>query len=169
MSDPTPFVFATNGRRFATTPVAVQAIIVNPERQILLLNSPTRQQGWQVISGALEAKEPLLDGTLREVAEEIGTAVAVRPLGLVHAETFSYDDQVPFMLSTYYLFAYEGGQIVPGDDMIGSDFRWWHLTDLQATDLHLHASTKLWLLERALTLFELWRDEAQRPLQPKIN
>jgi hypothetical protein len=59
-------------RRFAAFPVAVQAILVNSDERFLLLFNPVGDQGWQVVSGALEAGETLLEGTLREVREELG-------------------------------------------------------------------------------------------------
>ena len=65
-------------RRFATPAVAIQAIIINHAEEILLLSSPNRKQGWQVVSGALEASETLLDGTSREVYEELGDDIRVR-------------------------------------------------------------------------------------------
>jgi len=64
--------------------MALQAIVVNPAEQILLTYSPTRKHGWQVVSGAQEAKETILDETLREVYEELGAEVCVCPLGVVH-------------------------------------------------------------------------------------
>ena len=72
-------------RHFITSAVAVQAIIINRAEQVLLLNSPTQNQGWQVVSGALEAKETLLGANLREVSEELGSELIIRPLGLVNA------------------------------------------------------------------------------------
>lgn len=157
-------------RPFVTTPIALQAIIMNDEEQFLLLNSPRRQQGWQTVSGAIEAGETILGGTLREVGEELGESVRVRPLGIVHAETFHYDERVRFMVSTYYLMVYEGGEIVPGDDMAGSEARWWLLDELvNEVDLHFHDSIKLWLLRRSVDLYRLWKDEGERPLQPLLD
>ena len=165
-----PFVTAAGSRqrRFATSAVAIQAIITNQAEEILLLSSPTRKQGWQVVSGALEAGETLLDGTLREVYEELGEDIRVRPLGTVHVETFHYDENVRYMLSTYYLFAYEGGKIQPGDDMIGSEYRWWSLSDLDENKLVFHASAKPWMLERAIDLYRLWLNQPELPLQPAL-
>lgn len=156
-------------RQFATSAVALQAIIVNPERQILLLSSPTRNQGWQLVSGALEAGETLLAGTMREVCEELGAEIQVRPLGAVHIETFHYDEQVKFMLSSYYLFAYQGGAILPGDDMIGSEYHWWNKVELEAKGVRFHASTKPWLLKRAIELYDLWAQEKDVPLQQSLS
>ncbi len=161
-------ILAKNGRPFAASAVALQAIIINKQEQILLLNSPTRSQGWQVVSGALETGETVLDGTLREVGEEAGPEARVRPLGVIHAQTFHYDKNVLFMIGIYYLLAYEGGKIAPGDDMAGSAFRWWNLDDLAAAKPHLHPSTIPWMLRRAVDLYRLWRDEGERPLQPAI-
>ena len=69
-----PTVYSQKERPFTTSAIALQAIIINKQEQILLLNSPTRNQGWQVISGALDAGETILDGVCREVAEEAGAA-----------------------------------------------------------------------------------------------
>lgn len=170
MSQQQPVIYCAGARKrpFTTSAVALQAILINDQEQILLLNSPTRNQGWQVISGALAAGETVLAGTLREVGEEAGPDVRVRPLGVTHVQTFHYDENVPFMIGIYYLLAYESGKIMPGDDMAGSAFRWWHLDDLAAAAPHLHPSTIPWMLRRAVDLYRLWRDEGERPLQPAI-
>jgi 8-oxo-dGTP pyrophosphatase MutT (NUDIX family) len=156
-------------RHFITSAIAVQAIIINRAEQVLLLNSPTRNQGWQVVSGALEAKETLLGATLREVSEELGGELIVRPLGLVHAQTFHYDHQVQYMLSTHYLFEYQNGNIFPGDDMSGSKFQWWSLPDLEYKNLDMHPSTTIPLLKRAIQLFRLWVNEDYFPLQEELQ
>lgn len=152
-------------RQFAMSAVAVQAIIVNQNQQVLLLSSPTRKQGWQFVSGALESGETLLAGTLREVHEELGKDVQVRPLGTVHLESFHYDKQVQFMLASYYLFAYQGGHITPGDDMKGSTYRWWSMKEVKENGTGFHRSTKPWLLRRAIELYNLWEKESDQPLQ----
>jgi ADP-ribose pyrophosphatase YjhB (NUDIX family) len=164
-----PTIIAQNGRSFAASAVALQAIIINEKEEILMLNSPTRKQGWQIISGGLEAEETILDGTLREVHEEAGEAIQVRPLGLVHTQTFQYDPGIPHMIGTYYLFAYEGGRIVAGDDMVGSEVRWWSLSDLSNKQPTLHPSAKPWMLKRAVDLYRLWRDGEKVPLQPELR
>lgn len=162
-----PTLQAANGRTFATVPIALQAILINQQEQILLLNSPTRKQGWQVVSGGLEAGETVQDGTLREVREELGTAVRVRPLGVVHAQSFHYDESVRYMVGIYSLLAYEGGDIVPGDDMAGSEMRWFSLAELQTEPLNRHVTAQPWMLARAVELYRLWREE-NPPLQPEI-
>ena len=113
MPNTPPVITNVSGtRRFAGSAVALQAVVVNAAEQILLLASPTRHPdgAWQVVSGALEAGETVLEGTLREVREELG-AIQVRPLGTVHVETFHYDAQVQFMIGIYSLLVYEGGDV----------------------------------------------------------
>jgi 8-oxo-dGTP pyrophosphatase MutT (NUDIX family) len=122
-----------------------------------------------VVSGALEAKETLLGATLREVSEELGSELIVRPLGLVHAQTFHYDRQVQYMLSIHYLFEFQDGSIFPGDDMAGSEFQWWSLPDLEHKDLDLHASITIPLVKRAIQLFRLWVNEDNFPLQEELQ
>ncbi|MEJ2748504.1 MAG: NUDIX domain-containing protein [Anaerolineae bacterium] len=168
MSTSQPDIISLKGRPFAASAIALQAVIVNDQEQILLLNSPTRNQGWQTISGGLEAGEAILDGVKREVAEEVGPEVQVRPLGVVHAQTFHYDENVRFMVGIYYLLAYEGGKIVPGDDMAGSACRWWSLDELDDATLHRHPTVIPWMLRRAITLYRLWRNDPERPLQPDL-
>ena len=170
MSSNQPFVTTAGPRyrQFATSAIAVQAVVVNKKEQVLLLAKPDGEKLWQIVSGALEAGETLLDGTLREVSEELGRDIRVRPLGVVHVETFHFDENVPFMLGTYYLFAYLGGNIVPGDDMAGSDFRWWSFAKLEEETPKLHPSSKLWILKRAVELYRLWIEQPDMPLQPVL-
>jgi len=130
MPTPQPFMIAAQGRRFACSAVAVQAIIVNEDERTLLLSSPTRNRPgeWQVISGSLEAAETVLEGVLREVREEAGPQLQVRPLGMVHAHSFHFDPQVQYMIGIHYLLAYEGGEVQPGDDdMHDAHYRWWSI------------------------------------------
>ena len=169
MSPTQPVIFSARERPFAASAVALQAVIVNEQEQILLLNNPRRNRGWQVVSGALEAGETILDGALREVGEEVGSAVRVRPLGVLHAQTFHYDENVQFMIGIYYLMLYDGGKIVPGDDMVGSAFRWWGLKDLADETIQFHPSTIPWMLRRAVDFYRLWQNGLERPsLQPKL-
>ena len=171
MQNSQPFVTAAGPRhrKFTTSAIAVQAVVVNKNEQILLLAKSGDEQIWQIVSGGLEAGETLLDGTLREVGEELGEDIQVRPLGLVHAETFHFDENVPFMLGTYYLFAYQGGDVIPGDDMAGSDFRWWSVVELEEGTPKLHASSKLWMLKRAVELYRFWVEQPNVPLQPILG
>jgi ADP-ribose pyrophosphatase YjhB (NUDIX family) len=155
-------------RVFAAHPIALQAVIVNDKREILLLSSPRRNGAgqWQVISGGMEANETVLAGVLREAHEEAGADVRLRPLGVFHAQSFAYDEHIPYMVSIYYLLAYEGGRIVPGDDMADAEAKWWSLAALKAANVDFHPSTQMWLLETAVTCYNLWHNQPQPPLQP---
>ena len=162
LSQQPTIVDSTVKRRFACSAVAVQGIIVNQEGKVLLLSSPVRNKdgAWQVISGALEAQETILDGTLREIGEEVGENVHVRPLGPVHVHTFNYDESVTYMIGVYYLLAYEGGPVQPGDDMRGSEFRWWSVEELVANNVKLDVPPEgIWILKRAVELYHLWKDQ----------
>jgi NADH pyrophosphatase NudC (nudix superfamily) len=159
-----PTILSKRGRPFATSAIALQAIIINENEQFLLLSSPRRngRNEWQTVSGGLEAGETILEGILREVWEEVG-GIQVWPLTVLHSQSFHYDDSVRFMVGINYLLCYEGGAVVPGDDMIGSDFRWWGLDELATAVANgsatLHKSTHLWQLRRAVTLYRLLADD----------
>ena len=149
-------------RRFACSAVALQAIVVSGDEKTLLLSSPTRNPdgAWQVVSGAMEAGETVLEGTLREVREELGNDVRVRPLGTVHAQTFHYDENVQYMIAIYYLLAYEGGEIQPGDDMLGSQYRWWNVDELSHENVKIVVPPgQKWILKRAVELYRLWKEQ----------
>jgi len=167
MSNPQLYITTRDGRRrFACIPAAVLAIIVNEREEVLLLSHPRQHGGWQVINGAMEAGETVLQAALRETYEEAGSAIRVRPLGTVHVSTFPYDEKVRYMLSIAFLFAYDGGEIQPGDDMAGSEYRWWSLDELasEEVDLIVPPSEK-WVIQRAVDLYRLCNQEnaANRP------
>jgi ADP-ribose pyrophosphatase YjhB (NUDIX family) len=121
-----------------------------------------------VVNGALEAGETILDGALRETREEVGEEVRVQPLGSVHVSTFHYDENVKYMLSVGYLMAYEGGRIQPGDDMAGSQYKWWSLEELADENVKiLIPPEEKWLLERAVELHRVWKGK-DVDLQPAL-
>jgi 8-oxo-dGTP diphosphatase len=162
------FVTDAKGKRqFGCASVAVQGIIVNEAEQVLLLSHPERKGVWEVVSGAWEAGETLLQGVLREVGEEAGSSVRVRPLGTVHAQSFHYDANVRYMIGLFYLLAYEGGQVQPGDDMLGSRYRWWTLEELMDPSCKISVPQK-WILKRAVELYHLWVD-CEVELQPDLD
>ncbi len=165
-----PMITAANGiRRFACSTAAVLVFVVNEAEQILLLEHPRRHGAWEVVNGALEREETILAGVLRELHEEIGPSVQVRPLGTVHAYTYAYDARIQYMITICYLVAYEGGAIEPGDDMAGSAYRWWDPDELDAAGVRLLVPTdQPWLLRRAIELYRLWRGEAP-VLQPALD
>jgi 8-oxo-dGTP pyrophosphatase MutT (NUDIX family) len=164
-----PVVSSSKGkRRFACFPVAILAFVVNDAEELLLLAHPDRGGAWEVINGALEAGETVLEGALRETREEAGPDVQVRPLGTAHVSSFHYDDQVRYMISLSYLLAYEGGTVHPGDDMAGSEFAWWGLDDLMRDDVELLVPPEKWVAARAVELYRLWRDSSEE-LQPPLD
>jgi len=174
MTEPTalsqPHITTADGkRRFACSPVAVLAFIVNNREEILLLSHPDQGGGWQVVNGAMEAGETPLQAALRETYEEAGRGVQVRPLGTVHASAFHYDQNVRYMLSISYLFAYQGGQVQPGDDMAGSEYRWWRLDQIESGEVEIIIPPGgAWLAKRALDLYRLWAHD-DGPEQPGFD
>ena len=142
------------------------AFILNEKEEILLMAHPEQHGGWQVVNGAMEAGETVLEAVLRETQEEAGSDLKVRPLGTVHISTFHYDERVRYMLSIAYLLAYEGGEIQPGDDMQGSAHRWWSLEELASPEVEVIIPPGgKWLMGRAIDLYRLWKmdDGAYQP------
>jgi 8-oxo-dGTP diphosphatase len=148
-----PILTDPDGRPFACFPTVVLVFIVD-DGKLLLLSDPERLGRWQVIKGAIEAGESILDGALREVREEAGPEVRVRPLGTVHAQTL-WRDGMPYVV-VHYLMAYEGGEIQPGDDMLGSQVRWWDPTFPPGLEDPPSIRCPRWLVERAVELARLW-------------
>ena len=161
---------ARGKRQFAASAAAVLGFVVNPEERILLLAHPKRAGMWEVINGALDAAETVLDGALREVHEEAGAQLELRPLGIVHAYTFRYDDNVQYMISLCYLFAYEGGPVEPGDDMAGSAIHWASVDEIESGALSIYVPEHSpWLFRRAVELYRLWHAHPPLALQPPFT
>jgi ADP-ribose pyrophosphatase YjhB (NUDIX family) len=159
-------VVASSGRSFATFPAAVVVPIVSRRGELLLLGSQRRPGLWEPVNGAVEDGETLLEAALREVREEAGPDLRVRPLGVVHASSFAYDERVTRMISVVYLMAHEGGEAIAGDDMLGSQVRWATLSTIDAEQLRLLAPLdQAWLRRRTLELFWLWESEPAVLLQ----
>ena len=73
------------------------------------------------------------------------------------------------MFSISYVAAYEGGAVVPGDDMAGSQFRWFSLAELMQDDVHIIVlPDQKWLFARALDVYRLWKDQTVA-LQPPLG
>jgi 8-oxo-dGTP pyrophosphatase MutT (NUDIX family) len=167
MSSQHPTITNAKGTRtFDCLPAAVLAFIVTQNEQILMLSHPKRRGYWEVINGALDANETLVEGALREIREEAGTEIRVKPLGVIHAYTFRYDDSVQYMISVCYLMAYEGGDVHPGDDMQGSELRWFSLEELADENVKILAPRDKWLYTRAIDLFRLLKDQPVPELEP---
>jgi GrpB-like predicted nucleotidyltransferase (UPF0157 family)/ADP-ribose pyrophosphatase YjhB (NUDIX family) len=163
-------ITATSGRSFATFPAAVVVSIVNWREELLLLESQRRPGLWEPVSGAVEHDETLLEAALREVREEAGPDLRVRPLGVVHASTFAYDPRVPRMISVVYLMAHDGGAVVPGDDMRGSGVRWATISVIESDGLRLLPPLdQAWLRGRIVELFRLWKRRPAVELQGHLS
>ena len=159
-----------NGKgRFTCSPAALLVFIVNENNEILLLSHPKRKNTWEVVNGVYEGGETLLDGALRETYEEVGSEIRVRPLGTIHAYSFHYDPNIQHMISVCFLFSYEGGDIVPGDDMDGSEYRWWKWDDIVEEDVVISVPPgRKWIIKRAIDLYAHWKDMDDIELQPEL-
>jgi 8-oxo-dGTP pyrophosphatase MutT (NUDIX family) len=163
-------IAAASGRSFATFPAAVVVPIVNRRAELLLLESPRRPGWWEPVTGAVDNGETLLEAALREVREEAGPDLQVRPLGVVHASTFAYDVPIQRMISVVYLMAHQGGAAVPGDDMLGSRVRWATLDVIESDDLRLVPPLdQPWLRQRTVELYRLWESEPAVLLQGPLS
>ena len=170
MSAELPTFTASSGRRFACIPAAILAFIVNDDERILMLAHPNSKGRWEVINGALEHGETLLAGCLREIREEAGDQIEVRPLSLFHGYSFPYDENVPHMLSLCYLFACEGGDVIPGDDMANSQVRWVGADEIARDEVNVIVPRDMpWLFERAIELYRLLKDRPPVNHQPQFD
>ena len=167
MSNNQPMIEDSNGKSLACHAIALAAIIVDDDERILMLSHPIRNEdgSWEIVGGGLKREESVLEGTLREVHEEVGEDVQVRALGTVHVHTFYRDDTVQFNTGIYYLLAYHGGQVIPGGDMTGSKYRWWTLDEIEREHPEINTPRQQWILWRAIELYRLWKN-SDIDLQP---
>lgn len=164
-----PKIRAKSGREFASHSAGLVALIINSDERFLMLRSP-KQTGYEPVNGGFEGGESILDGMLREIREEAGADVRVRPMCSVHSSTFRYDDSIPHMLSMIFLFEYLGGDVLAGDDMAGSEVRWLSAADIRSGDYEiLVPRLQLWVYERAVKLYRLLKDENLPPLQVDMS
>ncbi len=154
-----PTVRSSNGKRiFACFPAAVMVFYINEHQEFLLLT--TGDDKWEIVSGAVEENESILDAAIRESLEELGIDIQIAPLGVVHTLSFDYDDAIPNMISVLYVMRFDGGSVVPGDDMSGAEYAWWNIDQIkQNIDKISKPERQLWLFERALELSESYRAE----------
>jgi 8-oxo-dGTP pyrophosphatase MutT (NUDIX family) len=157
---------ASGRRRFATSVAAVLGFIVDAEERILMLAQPTTPDAWQVVNGSLEREETILECVLRETSEEAGEHLRVRPLGVIHACTIHFDANVRYLISIYWLLAYEGGEVTPGSDMAGSEVRWFSVDELESGEVEvLVPGGQRWIFRRAVELYRLLKDRPPVELQ----
>ena len=160
---------ADGKRRFPLFPAAIVVFIVDDYGRFLLLSSPKRKGLWEVVNGGLEAGETLLEGALRETREEAGEHVRVKPIGVFHASSFHYDENVKWMISICFLCQYLGGEIEPGDDMTGASHQFLTMEEMNEQGVNLLVPGKhKWLFQRALQSFQMWKED-EVTLQPDLQ
>lgn len=161
-----PRIESANGRReFACFPAAILGFIFNDAGEILMLSHPETPGAWQVINGAVEDGESPVAALLRETSEEAGPEVRIRPVACVHTFLFRYDERVQAMLSIAYAATYLGGDVVPGSDMAGSEWRWVGLSEIESGAVRTTVPMQPWLFRRAAAIHSLLRD-AEVELEP---
>ena len=108
---------------------------------------------WEVVSGAVEAGESILDAAKRELWEEAGSKIDFCPLGVIHTHSYEYDVFVTDMINIHYAMRYHSGAIEPNDDMIGACFEWMSLNQLESKINQVRIpQDRHWLFERAISL-----------------
>lgn len=161
---------AKSGREFAGHAAGLVALIIDKDERFLMLSQPKRAGKWEPVNGAYDAGETVLEGMLREIGEEAGKAVKVRPITAVHTYNFRYDELVPQMLSVIFLFEYLDGEVAPDDDMAGSEIKWMSLEDIHSGNYDIIVpSQQLWVYDRAVKFYRLLRDEPEINLQPSYE
>jgi 8-oxo-dGTP pyrophosphatase MutT (NUDIX family) len=143
-------VVAGNGRVFAAQPAVV--LVFRDDERVLLLSHPDRSGWWEPVNGVVEADETILQAAMREVAEEVGASVRVRPLGVAHAWTYRHDETIRNIIDLAWVMSYEGGDVIPGSDMAGSEWRWFTLEEVENLLISVPQGTD-WLLERAAEVY----------------
>lgn len=163
-------ITAASGRQFAASACGLIAFIMRDDERFLMLAHPQRPGQWEPPNGAYDGDETLLDGVMREIAEEAGPDVQVRPLGVVHAYNFRYDDILRHMISIIFLFEYDGGPVQPGDDMTGSNVLWMSVEQAESDAFNIIVPSKQrWLFRRARDLYRLWKNQPDQQLQPNFD
>lgn len=142
-------------RRFARFPVGVAMVVVDAEARVLLLEDPGTGS-LEIPSGAVEDGETILDAVHRELSEELGARCVLDPIETVHTYTIDYADEP--LVSVVYLVAYDGGMIVPSDDVAGAAVRWAEPRVLDELHPRIVVPSEPWILERAL---ERWTNSQE--------
>ena len=120
--------------------------------------------------GRVDAGESAAQAALREVREEAGPDLRVRPLAVVHASTFAYDARVTHMISVTFLMGHEAGEAVPGDDMRGSRVRWATIHEIESDQLRLVPPLdQPWLRQRTIDLYRISQPAPDVSLQKPLS
>jgi lipoyl(octanoyl) transferase len=110
----------------------VAVAVTRADRRVLLLKRTEARGGfWQLVTGKVEAHEAPPDAAAREVREEIGHALTVRPLHYTHS--FALGEELPPVIAEETAFAAE----CPADAAITlseehSELRWATLSEADA-------------------------------------
>lgn len=163
-----PKISGNKGRQFDAHAAGLIALIIDKDERFLMLSAPDRDGKWEPVNGAYDGGETVLDGFLREIREEAGEDVRVRPISNVHTYNFRYDDVIPHMISITFLFEYLSGEVIPGDDMTGSAVKWMTLEEIISGTypVIVPRSNEHWVYERAIKFYRLLKDEPPVELQP---
>jgi ADP-ribose pyrophosphatase YjhB (NUDIX family) len=162
-------IIANSGRQFAVFPVGLIALIIDQHERFLMLKHP--QHGtYEPVNGGYDGGETLLEGFLREIREEAGEQIQIRPMSAVHTYNFRYDDSVPYMISIIFLFEYLGGEVIPGDDMVGAEIKWMTVAEINSGQYRIPVPSQVtWVYERAAKLYRLLKDDVLVELQPPLE
>ncbi len=120
--------------------VAVEGLISNRKRKVLLVHHPER--GWQLPGGKVELGEDLVTALKREVQEETGIVVSVRQLAGVYTNTGQHNPNAPPMLLLTFLGEKVSGELKTGEEVL--DVGWFSRDEVLDMISHpaIHDRTK---------------------------
>lgn len=171
MTNQHPIIIAKSGRQFAASAAGLVSFILDEQERILMLANPKYGGNkWEPPNGAYNGNETLLEAAIREAREEAGANIRIRPLCVLHAYNFPYDNGLRYMISVAFLFAYLGGDIIPGDDMAGSDVKWMTLSEIHSGQYQIIVPQQQeWLFDHAVEMYRLLKDRPAINLQPTFT
>ena len=151
-----PTVATASGRQLTCYPATVHAFIIDRADRGLLLRRPG-QPGWETITSILEPGETVPEAALRAVKEAAGQQFLTAFLTVLDTFTFVFDANLPPFLSICCLMRYHRGEVRPGKDVQGAEFRWWELFELDQMDFAVPRAR--WdLLTRAVDMSRFLQD-----------
>ena len=149
---------------------AVRAILLTPDREVLLLRVRLPESGapfWITPGGGLEPGESVSDGLRRELKEELGLErFEPGPLVWLRQHTFNWRGQRICQHERYYLVhaqRFEPRMTDPIEAEVLDRFRWWPTTELA------HATERLTPLTLADVVARYLAEGApNRPLETEV-
>ena len=137
---------------------AVRALILTPERHVLLLRIHTpdgADRFWIAPGGGLEPDETPEDGLRRELSEELGlTGFEIGPLVWRRHHTFNWGERRISQQEEFRIVHLDQFEPVMTDVVEAETldyFRWWRLADLDATTERLTPVSLAAILRRYLS------------------